>query len=107
MGIDLAAKKAGIELQRDVPRKDQRTMKHIALLIGTCRKLEAHIAEEDRESHKKIEELSTRLVDLTEENAALQRELAALRLGAAMRRMELPEKDAVLLLGSIEEKKAG
>lgn len=102
MGIDIAAKKAGLELERDVPAPKQRGVKSWAKLIGECRKMEAQQIEERQETARTINQQALRIVALTEENAQLQRELAAARLKEQMHEIRLPEQDRQRLLGVVD-----
>src|SRR5262245_61785687 len=98
MSIDMAAKKCGIDLERDAPKPGQRRVRDWALLIGTARKLEAQEAHEVRESHRKIQDLSTQVVELTLENASLKEEIFRMRLQQRARDIEMSKEDSRYLL---------
>ena len=98
MSIDMAAKKAGIRLERDVPVLGQRRARDWSTLIGMARKLESEEAARDRERTDRIERMAQEIRDLTRENVRLSAELAKMQLKERARQIELAPKDTHFLL---------
>ena len=98
MSIAMAARKAGIELVRDVPIPGRRRTRDWAILIGTARKLEAQEVQEERDTHKRIEDLSMQVVELTRRCAELKHDLDHHRLKDRAREIEMSREDTRFLL---------
>jgi hypothetical protein len=96
--IDNAAMKAGLELDRDVPRRERRKTKDWALLIGVARKLEVQERNELEAERRRYSVLATENARLTQEVFHLRERLLKYELAERMEEMAISPQHRQFLI---------
>lgn len=96
--IERAATTAGLDLDRDVPKKGSRRCRDWSKLIGIARKLESQETEKQDELQVQVNDSNKRVNELQSEVYRLETKLRNYRLAEEMTKIEIPELDRKTLL---------